>query len=281
MTNVFSKPFNNRVKFNGGSPIDWAIAVSELIKEFKKRGCYDIVIEKPANMVLTPTPDTNAIEITETTFDIEKPTYEIEVINKLSAYDNLCETVSNESIALINGSDLSDEKKQKKIDGIQLKNIDRKFDREIKIKGDYERQYESKLEVWKSDKEKFETKQQHAIEVFLTFIGSSATVIIRNQLDNNEFRRAWYMLKQHFSAHNGNHELSIAIHSKLNSILWDGGDLNDHIGMIESLCSLCVEGDHDIKEYHKTQYLMKSIREDTSMMLLSIVITVNIPMLPS
>ena len=69
------------------------------------------------------------------------------------------------------------------------------------------------------------------------------------------------MLKQYFSAHNGNHELSIAIHSKLNSVLWDGNDINDHIGMIESLCLLCVEGDHETKEYHKTQYLMKSIRD--------------------
>ena len=262
MTKASSKLVqNSHVKFNGGSPIDWAMAVSELVKEFKKRGCYDIVIEKPLNMVLAPAPGTDEIEITETTFETEKPTYEVEVINKLIAYDTLCETVRANSIALINGMALTNAKKQEKIDEIQLRHIEKLFDREIKIKTEYEKQFQAKLEVWKADKEKFELKQQHAIQVFLTYIGSSATVIIKNQLDNNEFRKAWYMLKQHFSAHNGNHELSIAIHSKLNSVLWDGNDINDHIGMIESLCTLCVEGDHEIKDYHKTQYLMKSIRD--------------------
>ena len=262
---MLSKPIQNRtIKFNGGSAIDWAIAVSDLVKEFKKKGCYDIVIAKPDNMVLLPSPGTNEIGITEIVFDSEKPTYEVEVTNKLIEYDNLCETIRNESIDLINGTNLTAAKKQEKIDEIELKNIERKFDREVKIKSEYEKQYQSKVEVWKSDKLKFEVKQQHAIEVFLTYIGSSATVIIKKQLDNNEFRRAWYMLKQHFSAHNGNHELSIAIHSKLNSIKWDGGDINDHIGMIENLCSLCVESDHEIKDYHKTQYLMKSLRDSRS-----------------
>ena len=47
MTNALSKLVqNSHVKFNGESPIDWAMAVSELVKEFKKKGCYDIVIEK-------------------------------------------------------------------------------------------------------------------------------------------------------------------------------------------------------------------------------------------
>ena len=262
MTNSLSKPFQNKqVKFNGGSPIDWAMSESELSKEFKKRGCYDIVIDKPANMVLVPTLGTNEVGIIETVFESEMPTYEIEVIDKLTAYDTLCNNIRAELITRINNTNLAQARKQEKIDEVELKHIDKKFDTETKIKSDYEKQYQSKLEIWKSDKEKFELKQQHAIEVFLTYIGSSATVIIKNQLDNNEFRRAWYMLKQHYSAHSGNHELSIAIHSKLNSILWDGGDINDHIGMIENLCSLCVEGDHTIKEYHKTQYLMKSIRD--------------------
>ena len=264
MTTVLSKPQQNKfIKFNGGSPIDWAMSVSELTKEFKKKGCHDIVIDKPINMMLVPTPGTDEIGISENSFENEQPTYEIEVTNKLTAYDNLCDNIRTELIARINNTNLTAAKKQEKIDEVELKHIEKKFDREIKIKIDYEKQYQSKLEVWKTDKEKFETKQQRATEVFLTYIGPSATVIIKNQLDNNEFRKAWYMLKHHFSAHNGNHELSIAIHSKLNSILWDGNDINDHIGMIESLCSLCVEGEHDIKDYHKTQYLMKSIKDSS------------------
>ena len=104
-------------------------------------------------MVLVPAPGTDEIEITETIFETEKSTYEIEVVNKLTAYDTLCETVRANSIALINGMALMNAKKQEKIDEIQLRHIEKVFDREIKIKTEYEKQFESKLEVWKADKE--------------------------------------------------------------------------------------------------------------------------------
>ena len=42
--------------FNSGSVIDWALSEPELVKEFKKEGCYEL-IKTADNMAIDPDPN--------------------------------------------------------------------------------------------------------------------------------------------------------------------------------------------------------------------------------
>lgn len=237
------------VLFNTGTSLQFAVVKDKIIGQFKQEGVYDTHIRFDPNL--------DANEIVETTFDDLEPTQADEVDNviteRLAAvhtkYDNRDRTTMNDRTLSI----------RRIIEELEkLGNQRQEAVTEVNSKR-YElvQKYKASLKIWKDDREKFRAEKAKCMKVFNLYFGDLARGVVKQFLDNDQYRAAWYHICKLYGSTAANKANAQQIITYITTKVYDASNstLEDLEQELSTLYQQLVAAGENVSESLKLQFL--------------------------
>lgn len=245
------------VLFSNGSSLDWQRSREKLVNKFKEEGCWTLV-EVPTDMVPEPNPLINQLLLVEVLFNEVEPSRNT-IEEKLVQYDQECETLHAENVALINAAGLTASDRAKQLLANNQDFSKRKFNRK-QVGEDLEKIFLNQVSLYESKKREHERKVASCIKVFTNYIGPSALSVVKTHLEQNKFRRSWYELDKHYSADSGGRQTRTTVYNILNNLSFEGRNFTNHLKNFNDLVDQSISLGHTIDSDMRFQLLSDSIK---------------------
>jgi len=248
---------NSKYLFNTGTSVNWTLALPAILSAFRGADCLELVeipdtMNKPGDALpnLSPFAEVEFTDV-EPVINVEQFTLDFDIQTTTLLAQQLADanTTYQQDQVLLNNQ-LYEARKA---------NRERVAKRNNEIR-DYEKTVQQQINNWQVKKEKFVKKVTSAIKVIYESFGPSAMAVIKEEYKANQFRRLWFKLNSHYSADSGGRESRSAVMKLICSVIWDGKDLNAHLGYMRSLYTLYEENRAPIDNDMKLQWTFESIQ---------------------
>eukprot|EP01032_Pedospumella_encystans_P022939 gene22939-25982_t len=239
--------------FNGGSPVLFNAVKNPIIRAFKSKNVYQHVEVEPGTAVE---------DIEEDDFDLPEPTIENVVNATIAAQIAFRQATHATNLGHIAASGMA-------AATMQLKNTELMMQNETLLEAiELQRpklmdSFNSQHANWVKEKEKYEQRQTKLMQVFTDVFGLTTLTTVKQFIDNNQFRRAWYEICSANAVTATGHQNTAILLDEMNNQTFDASttsfaSLESNLQLLEE--QLVEHGEAPPTDEHRLYQLVKALK---------------------
>ena len=239
--------------FNGGSPVLFNAVKNPIIRAFKSKNVYQHVEVEPGTAVE---------DIEEDDFDLPEPTIENVVNATIAAQIAVRQATHATNLGHIAASGMA-------AATMQLKNTELMMQNETLLEAiELQRpklmdSFNSQHANWVKEKEKYEQRQTKLMQVFTDVFGLTTLTTVKQFIDNNQFRRAWYEICTANAVTATGHQNTAILLDEMNNQTFDASttsfaSLESNLQLLEE--QLVEHGEAPPTDEHRLYQLVKALK---------------------